>query len=65
MVVLLGNYDVTDFSYPHSPIIFFTFAEITKELKTKRRKTSIFLNSIFIFGIYDYFWMGERFPGLV
>ena len=47
---------VTDFSfYSHSFVISFLFVEVTKEWMTERRETSILLNLIFIFGVYDYF----------
>ena len=49
-----------EFFLSHS-LIFFLFAEATKELWTVWKEIEILLNSIFIFGVYDYFVM-KRFP---
>ena len=51
---------VTNFSFHHhSLVIFLLFVEAAKKKKKKKKKdgkkVGILLNSIFIFGVYDYF----------
>ena len=53
---MFGNYDVvTDFSSYLPFTFFFMFVEAAKKLKTERKETGIFFNTVFIFGVYDYF----------